>query len=255
MFDWNIAGKREHQLGKVTIYEYEQGLLYVRGRLTKKLGPGAYRIWPFQRKRIVVVDTRSMSAVVSGQRFLTFEQMPVTLDVLAEYRIVEPTTALHSVQNYQSQLHTDLQLALRAIVGSATIDSLLREQAGLNTRLLETVRASALGYGLEVSRVAIRDVVLVPRVRDLLMKEAETKRLAQAALLAAREEVATLRALANAARMAADNPYLLRLRELDAVRAAVQTPGTSLVFGLGNAVPVELPRSKPTLPAAEDEAG
>lgn len=246
-----IPGKREQQFGRVTIYEYEQGLLYIRGKLTQQIGPGVYRIWPFQRRRIVVLDTRTQSLTVVGQRFLTADQLPVTLDLLAEYRIVDAVAALHKVVNYQNQLHTDLQLALRTVVGNATMDALLREQAALNLQILDLVRSVGAAYGMEVARVAIRDVVLTPKVRDLLMKEAETKCLAQAALLAAREEVATLRALSNAARMAADNPYLLRLRELDALRSAAQTPGATLVFGVGNVVPVDTAKAKAKPPTAE----
>lgn len=97
----------------------------------------------------------------------------------------------------------------------------------------------AEGYGLRILNVGIKDVILAPKVRDLLMKEAEAKRVAQAMLIGAREEVATLRALANAARLAAEHPQLLRLRELDTVRAFAETPGNTVVVGVGGVMPLE----------------
>jgi regulator of protease activity HflC (stomatin/prohibitin superfamily) len=89
-----------------------------------------------------------------------------------------------------------------------------------------------------VLNVGIKDVILAPKVRDLLMKEAEAKRVAQATLIGAREEVAALRALANAARLAAEHPQLMRLRELDAVRAFAQTPGNTVVVGVNGLTPL-----------------
>jgi len=94
------------------------------------------------------------------------------------------------------------------------------------------------GYGLRVLNVGLKDVILAPKVRDLLMKEAEAKRVAQATLIGAREEVAALRALANAARLAEEPPQLLRLRELDTVRAFAQTPGNTVVVG-GSLTPLQ----------------
>jgi hypothetical protein len=94
-------------------------------------------------------------------------------------------------------------------------------------------------------------VILAPRIRDLLMKEAEAKRLAQATLIGAREEVSALRALANAARLAAEHPELLALRELDAIRCFAQTPGNTVVVGVQGAI---VPRPRRSAPPAEAPA-
>ena len=142
-----------------------------------------------------------------------------------------------------------MQLAARNVVGAATVDVLLQDRVGINRQILEAVQPLAEGYGLRVLTVGIKDVILAPKVRDLLMKEVEAKRVAQAMLIGAREEVATLRALANAARLAADHPHLLRLRELDAVRAFAQTPGNTVVMGVTGPMPV----SKNNLPAPTAE--
>jgi regulator of protease activity HflC (stomatin/prohibitin superfamily) len=229
---------REATRGAVTVYEYERGLLYVRGAFRAELPPGRYRIWPFTHRRIVVVDTRRAALQIVNQKLLTADQITVTLNLVADYEISDVVAAVHRVADFRTQLYEDVQLAVRNLVGAAPIDSLLQERTRLNEQALQAVRPAAAAYGVQVLQVGVKDVILAPRIRDLLMKEAEATRLAQATLIGAREEVAALRALANAARLAAEHPELLALRELDAIRAFAQTPGNTVVVGTqGNLIP------------------
>lgn len=246
---------REATLGAVTVYEYERGLLYVRGRFVRVLEPGRYRILPFTHKRIVIVDVRRATAQIVNQKLLTADQITVTLNVVADYEIADVAAAVHKVANFRAQLYEDVQLAVRNIVGAVTVDVLLKERVSINEQILEAVKPLAEGYGVRVLNVGIKDVVLAPKVRDLLMKEAEAKRVAQAMLIGAREEVAALRALANAARLAAEHPHLLRLRELDTVRAFAQTPGNTVVVGVGGVMPLaqNKPQSAGHSESADDE--
>ena len=229
---------REATRGAVTVYEYERGLLYVRGAFRAVLPPGRYRIWPFSRRRIIVVDTRRAAVQIVNQKLLTADQITVTLNLVADYEISDVAAAVHRVADFRGQLYEDVQLAVRNLVGAAPIDALLQERERLNEQALQAVRPAAAAYGVQVIQVGVKDVILAPRIRDLLMKEAEAKRLAQATLIGAREEVAALRALANAARLAAEHPELLALRELDAIRSFAQTPGNTVVVGVqGQMVP------------------
>jgi len=248
------AGHREATRGAVTIYEYERGLLYVRGKLAGVLEAGRYRLWPFTHRRIVVVDLRRASLPIVNQKLLTADQITVTLNVIASYDITEVAAAVQKVADFRAQLYEDIQLAVRNAVGAATIDVLLNERTALNDQILKAVQPVTAGYGVRLLQVGIKDVILAPKVRDLLMKEAETKRTAQAMLLGAREEVATLRALANAARLAAEYPELLALRELETLRAFAQTPGNTVVFGVNGAVPLKSKQGRPLKPAEEEVA-
>jgi regulator of protease activity HflC (stomatin/prohibitin superfamily) len=233
-----FGAHREATRGAVTVYEYERGLLYARGAFRRELPPGRYRLWPFTHRRIVVVDTRRASVQVVNQKLLTADQITVTLNLVADYEVTDVVAAVHRVANFRDQLYEDVQLAVRNLVGGAPIDVLLQERARLNEEALQAVRPAAAAYGMQVLQVGVKDVILAPRIRDLLLKEAEARRTAQATLIGAREEVAALRALANAARLAAEHPELLALRELDAIRAFAQTPGNTVVVGTqGNLVP------------------
>lgn len=233
---WNYGAQREHTRGVVTIYPYERGLLYRAGSFERMLEAGRYRLWPWAKQRIVIVDVRRANAQIVNQKLLTADQITVTLNLVADYEIADVAAALHNVTDFRTQLYEDVQLAARNIVGSVTMDELLEKRVEINAQLLESVQPLAQGYGLHLLAVGIKDVILAPKVRDLLLKETEARRVAQAMLIGAREEVATLRALSNAARLAAEHPQLLRLRELDTVRTFAQTPGNTVVMGVEGAV-------------------
>jgi len=232
-FGWNyVTGRREYKSGTITIYEYERGLLYKDGKLLRVLEAGRYRLWPWSHSRVEVVDVRRQSAQITNQKLLTSDQITITLNVVADYEIADVALATHRVTNHQSQLYEDVQLAARNVVGAVTVDALLEKRMEINAQIQEAVTTGAATYGIRVLTVGVKDVILAPKVRDLLMKEVEAKRVAQAMLIGAREEVAAMRALSNAARLAAENPALLRLRELEVARTFASNGGNTVVMGL-----------------------
>jgi regulator of protease activity HflC (stomatin/prohibitin superfamily) len=253
-FGWNyVTGRREFERGAVTIYDYERGLFYKNGQLIRVLEAGRYRLWPWQHARIEVVDVRRQSAQIVNQKLLTSDQITVSLNMVADYEIADVKLATQKVMNYASQLHEDVQLAARNIVGAITVDELLQKRVEINAQLQEAIVAKAAEYGLRVLVVGIKDVILAPKVRDLLMKEAEAKRVAQAMLIGAREEVAAMRALNNAARMAAENPALLRLRELEVARSFSGNAGNTLVMGLSESLALKRNVSSTQLETSQEE--
>jgi regulator of protease activity HflC (stomatin/prohibitin superfamily) len=90
---------------EVTVYEYERGLLYREGRLDRVLEPGCYQFWRWERVEANKVSLREASHVVAGQEVLTADRIEVRLSLVAQYRVVEPTLAIHAVENYTGQLH------------------------------------------------------------------------------------------------------------------------------------------------------
>lgn len=242
--------------GAVTVHPHERALQFHRGRLVGTLAPGFYRLWWWQRNEIFVFDARRTLLSVGGQKLLSSDGVTVTLSLVAEYEISDAALLVARVSNFQTLLYEEVQLAAREVVASRPLDELLAQRAEINAALTQNVAAKAREYGVEVSQAAIKDTVLSNRVRELLMKEVEAKRLAQAALVSAREEVAALRALSNAARLARENPELLRLRELEVARAMSQNGGT-LVLGANGALPLASKNgggAAPATPASEVES-
>jgi regulator of protease activity HflC (stomatin/prohibitin superfamily) len=239
----------------VTVFAYQRGLLYSGGQFERVLMPGRYRILPFTYETVEIVDVRRTTLPILNQRLLTADQITVTLNVTADYEIADVEAAVHRVENCRTQLYNDVQMAVRNLVGALTVDALLEQRAELNAQILAIVSVQAESYGLRVLSVGVKDVILAAKVRDLLMKEAEARRVALASLIGAREEVAAMRALANAARLADQHPALMRLRELETVRAFAQTGGNTVVVGVNGAVPLTRSHGNPSALPETDTAG
>ena len=202
---------------EITVFEYERGLLYREGALERVLEPGNYRFRANERVEVAKVSLREVSHVVAGQEILTSDRIEVRVSLVAQYRVTDPTLALHAVENYTEQLHQELQLALRDLVASRTLDQLLEGRGDLGAELLRQATGPAKRYGVELNRVGLRDVVLPREVRQVMMLEVQADRTGRADLVKARHELAAARARANTARVLAETPEVARLQELDAI--------------------------------------
>jgi regulator of protease activity HflC (stomatin/prohibitin superfamily) len=202
---------------EITVYEFERGLLYRDGKLERVLEPGRYVFWVGARVEAIKVSLREMSHVVAGQGILTADRIEVRISLVAQYRVIDPVRAIQSVENYIEQLHQELQLALRDAIAGRTLEQGLDNRAEIAAELQRAVGESARRYGVELSRVGVRDVVLPGEVRQVMMKEVEADRAGRAELVKARHEVAAARARANTARVLAENPDVARLQEIEAL--------------------------------------
>jgi len=124
-----------------------------------------------------------------------------------------------------------VQLALRAVVGSRELDSFLTDKEAVSSELEELVRRRAGEVGMEVATVGIRDVILPGDMKDLMNKVTEAKKAAEANLISRREETAAMRSQANTAKVLADNPTLMRLRELEVLERIATTGNLNVVLG------------------------
>jgi regulator of protease activity HflC (stomatin/prohibitin superfamily) len=215
---------------EITVFQFERGLLYRDGRLDAVLDPGRYEFKRSDRVEVAKVSLREMSHVVPGQGLLTSDRIEVRITLVAQYRVTDPTRALQAVENYVEQLHQELQLALRDVVAARTLDQLLEGRAEIGAELLRLTAEPAKRYGVELTRVGLRDVILPREVQRVLMLEVEADRTGKADLVKARHEVAAARARANTAKLLAETPEVARLQELDALLALAGKGGNVVLL-------------------------
>lgn len=226
------------QLRKVTVFEFERGLLYVAGKFRSLLEPGQYWIW-MPSRTVSKVDVRPRIAAVPGQEVLTADGIAVKVSLVAQYRVADPVVAINAQANYESGLYTELQLAIRRLISAESIDSLLEKRPGIATQLTEGAKAGAARLGVELIQADVRDLTLPGDLKKLFTQVTKARQEGLAALERARGETAALRNLANAARLVSDNPALLQLRLLQVVG---EQSGNTVVLGV--------PQSASPLPIA-----
>jgi regulator of protease activity HflC (stomatin/prohibitin superfamily) len=227
---------------EITVYEYERGLLYREGKLDRVLEPGRYRFPAADPVDVAKVSLREMSHVVAGQGILTADRIEVRISLVAQYRVTDPVLAVNAVENFAEQLHQELQLALRDVIASRTLDQVLDSRAELAAELHRLSAEPAKRYGVELSRVGIRDVILPGEVRQVMMQEVQADRAGRAELVKARHEVAAARARANTAKVLSENPEVARLQEIEALVNLAGKSGNVVL--LPNLADLFVPRRK-----------
>ena len=229
-----------------TILEYERGLKYDRGRFTKILGPGQYWYTPL----LVVIhklDTRPRFVSIGGQEVLSQDGVTLKVSLAAHYQITDLIAAMNQAENFQDALYLELQLALREIIGSADIDTVLKDRSELSRKLLEMTERKAQDLGLKLISVNLKDIMFPGKLKEVFAQAVSARKEGLAILEKAKGETAALRSLANAAKMIEANPHLIQLR---LIQSLGQSSGNSLVFGM----PPTPPASIKTKNAKEGES-
>ncbi len=215
-----------------TIEAGHAGLFFKGGRHEATLGPHAF--WKGVAKaRILDVDLREQVVDVAGQEIMTADKVTLRLNAVVTYKVADPLKAVTSVEDYRQALYREAQLALRGVIGTRELDTLLSDKDAVARELDGIVRIRVAGFGVEVVALGIRDVILPGEMKDLMNKVTEAKKAAEAALITRREETAAMRSQANTAKILESSPTLMRLRELEVLEKVSERANLTVVLGEG----------------------
>ena len=214
------------------------GRLYHKGKFVGVLGAGRHIRWG-RYFSLGAQDLRKGALVVAGQEVLTADNVGLKISLLVNYQVADPAKAAHESQNWQSDLYNGAQLALRAVVSGVAVEALLNQRLELGAQLLARVQQDSAKIGINLLAVEVKDVMFPAELKRAFAEVLKAKQEGQAALERARGESASLRNLANAARVLEGNPALMNLRLMQSLSAA-QSAGNTLVLGMpGGFVPLK----------------
>lgn len=214
---WALAGAR--YVTEVLVKPHERVLVYADGVLAEVLGAGRYGLSPWERKlELVRYDLREQELQVVGQELIAADKATLRLNLLLKYAVLDPVVATGAVTELRDALYAEVQMAARQSVAGVTVDALLERRALLAREMVAMVAARASGWGVEVRKLEIKDVILPGEFKELMNRVIEAEKRAAAQVILRREEVAATRSLANTARLLESNPVLLRLKETEAMK-------------------------------------
>jgi len=194
------------------------GLLEVDGAFTRVLPAGTHHFWGVaQTVKAKLVDTRWRAHDVTGQEILTKDRVTLRVNLAADFRVVDPLKAVTTVKDFEEALHRALQFAFRKTLGARTLDDLLAEKVSVDAEAADKVRAEMAEIGIELGEIALKDVILPGEMRDILNQVVAATKAAEANVIKRREETNATRSLLNTAKVMAENPVMLRLKELEAL--------------------------------------
>jgi regulator of protease activity HflC (stomatin/prohibitin superfamily) len=205
---------------EVTVSLNERGLLLQNGRYQASLQPGQFRFWQTSelRTQVHLIDMRRRNLTLAGQELMTKDKVTLRLTVSVEYAVADERRVWEQLSNIEASVYQAAQLALRDYVSVVTLDHLLEGRSELSNYLESTVSGRLGDVGLRLASIGLKDVILPGEMKALLNRVIEAEKEAAANVILRREEVAATRSLANTAKLMAEQPILLRLKELDALR-------------------------------------
>lgn len=204
----------------VTVQEGQVGLVYVDGAFTRQLGPGLHGYWNVGKVvQVKMVDLKRQPLDVTGQELLTRDKVTIRVNLTAEYRVTDPIKAVTEVKDYADALYRALQHAFRAMLGTMTLDQILERKAAVTEDVASQIREDLARIGVEVSTIELKDVILPGEMRDILNQVVAAEKQAEANVIRRREETNATRSLLNTAKVMAENPIMLRLREIEALES------------------------------------
>ena len=205
----------------VVLYEVAHGhtgLLFVDGALVRRLAPGVHAFLNVGRPVFVKsVDLRETALDVGGQEVMTLDRVSVRLNLVAEYRVTDPERAVSAVSDFADALRRAVAVAARRVLTTRTLDEVLARKGAVDAEAEAIVREAMADTGVAVGSVVLKDVILPGEVRDILNTVIAAEKEAEANVIRRREETQATRALLNTARVMAENPAMLRLKELEAL--------------------------------------
>lgn len=216
----------------VQVPAYHVGVLKVDGKIERLLDAGLSAFWRFGRDVAVeLVDLRVQALEVAGQEILTRDKVALRLNLAATWCYADVLHAFAQLQKPADPLYRELQFALRAAVGTRTLDELLEDKQVIDEIVIAQVRSRLGDSGLEIRSVGVKDIVLPGDMKAILAQVVEAEKSAQANVIRRREETAATRSLLNTAKVMEENPTALRLKELETLERVAERIDRISVFG------------------------
>jgi regulator of protease activity HflC (stomatin/prohibitin superfamily) len=193
--------------------EYERGVIFRWGKLKGAKGPGLIFLIPFI-DRMVKMDLRVITIDVPKQEVMTRDNVPATVDAVLYFRVVDPQAAVVKVENFLKASAMIAQTTLRSVLGQSELDELLSHRETINLKLQEIIDRQTEPWGIKVTSVEVRDVVLPDSMKRAMAKQAEAERERRAKIVNAAGEFQAAAKMVQAAAMIAEQPIALQLRFL-----------------------------------------
>jgi regulator of protease activity HflC (stomatin/prohibitin superfamily) len=218
--------------------EYERGVIFRLGRLNSPpRGPGIFFLIPIVDK-MVRVDLRTVTLNIPPQEVITKDNVPVRVNAVAYFRIIDPERAIVQVENYMVATSQIAQTTLRSVLGQHVLDELLSERDKINAILQEIIDEATSPWGIKVSIVEVKDVEIPSGMQRAMARQAEAERERRAKVIAAEGEFQASERLKDAANVMAENPIALQLRFLQTMLEISSERSTTMILPL----PLELLR-------------
>ena len=215
--------------------EYERGVIFRLGRLVGAKGPGLILLIPIV-DRIVRVSLRIITMDVPAQEVITKDTVPVKVNAVIYFRVVNPENAIVEIQNFVNATSQIAQTTLRSVLGQMELDEILSKREKINQTLQKIVDEHTGPWGIKVTAVETKDIELPEGMKRAMAKQAEAERERRAKIIHAEGEYQASENLVKAADRIAKEPIALTLRYLQTLTEVATEKNSTTLFP----IPIDL---------------
>ena len=196
--------------------QYERAVVFRLGKFNRTGGPGLYVVWLFIEWQ-TKLDLRTVTAAVERQECITRDNVPIKVDAVIWYRIMDPERAVIQVRGVANAVEQVSLTALRTVLGQHTLDDILKAQDTISEVMKKSIDTVTEPWGVMVERVQMKNVEIPPTMQRAMAQEAEALREKRARLIKAEAELDAAEQLRNAAQVIMQNPAALELRRMQMI--------------------------------------
>ncbi|MHA2091755.1 MAG: slipin family protein [Candidatus Kariarchaeaceae archaeon] len=209
------------------VREYERVVIFRLGRFHAVKGPGLFWIFPFLDKSNLV-DLRTQVVDVPRQEAITKDNVPAIVNAAIFYQVIDPAKAIIRVRDYRYAVSQIAQTTLRSVIGSVTLDELLSDRQKINSEILEHLDTAIHDWGVDCSRVELKDLEVPDNMKRAMAKQAESERERRSRIILAEGEMQAAEKLSQASQMMGDSGGIY-LRLLQTIQE-ISTENSSTVI-------------------------
>lgn len=227
--------------------QWEKGLVFRLGELRGLAGPGLFWIIPII-ETVKIVDLRIQTLDIPKQQVITKDNVPVAIDAVLYFKVVEPPSAIIKVQDYEYAVSNYAQATLRDVIGGMSLDELLAERQKIGEEIEKLVEAESKNWGLEITNIKIQDINMPEELKKMMSRQASAEREKRATITKAEGDKLAALNLSEAASTMRASPGAMQLRTLQTIDGLGPTASNTVVL----AVPIEIMEAVKTFAKARE---
>lgn len=209
--------------------EYERGIVFRFGRLRKVKDPGIHVLIPIA-DRMMKVSLRTVTMPVPSQSIITKDNVSIEVAAVAYFHINDPIKAVVAIADVGEAINQIAQTTVRNVVGQSSLDDLLQQTESINEKIKNMLDAQTESWGVVVTVVEIKDIVLPENLKRAMAREAEAEREKRAKIIAAEGELVASKKLTEAAQILSGEPFALQLRTLQTLAEISIEKNSTIIF-------------------------
>ncbi len=209
--------------------QWERAVVLRLGKFRGVLGPGLFFVIPILDSVVYWIDLRTVTSGFKAEQTLTKDTVPVNVDAVLFWKVTDPQKAALEVENYVDAVNWASQTALREVIGRTVLADMLSARDKIDAELKRIIDARTEDWGVAVSSVEIRDVIIPDALQDAMSRQAQAERERQARVILGDSELQIAQKFKDAAKIYGSDPNAMHLRGMNMLYEGLKEKGALVI--------------------------